>query len=128
MPLSTWIVRLFICALCVLPISGCKTVSTGTSSPGNLDSQNDVVAQYKLGVKHRRKGTTSDDKLAVEYFRRAAEQGHSNALLDLGWMYSQGKGVEQDYVEAYKWYRKAADQGNVVAQTNIGNMYELRSA
>ena len=125
MPLSTRMVRLFVFALCVFSMSGCKTVSNSTSSPTDLDSQTDAITQYDLGVQYRRKGTPSDDKLAVEYLRRAAGQGYSNAQLDLGWMYTQGKGVEQDYAEAYKWYRKSADQGNVVAQTNIGNMYEL---
>ena len=61
---------------------------------------------------------------AVEYYRKAAEQGYGNAQNDLGWMYGNGHGVAQDDVEAVKWYRKAAEQGLPISQNNLGWMYE----
>ena len=58
-----------------------------------------------------------------ETCKREAEQGHSDAQYNLGWMYNEGKGVIQDYKESVKWYTKAAEQGLAEAQYNLGYMY-----
>lgn len=57
---------------------------------------------------------------AAESYRRAAEQGDSNAQnaqLQLGGMYENGEGVPQDKAEAIKWYRKG---GDLVALERLG--------
>ena len=59
---------------------------------------------------------------AVKWYRKAAEQGLSQAQYNLGVMYAEGRGVEQNDAEAVKWYRKAAEQ-IVSAQTGLGVMY-----
>ncbi|GHV46982.1 hypothetical protein FACS1894204_09700 [Synergistales bacterium] len=46
---------------------------------------------------------------AIDYFERAAVQGHGDAMLDLGAMYSTGRGVEQDKGKAFYWFSKAAE-------------------
>ena len=61
---------------------------------------------------------------AVEYYRKAAEQGEMYAQKNLGWMYENGRGVAQSDMEAVKWYRKAAEQGEMYAQNNLGWMYQ----
>jgi hypothetical protein len=70
------------------------------------------------------KGVAQDDKRAVKWYRKAANQGYASAQSNLGFMYSNGKGVAQDGKQAVKWYRKAADQGDASAQSNLGWMYE----
>lgn len=65
-----------------------------------------------------------DDATAVDWFRKAADQGLADAQTMLGIAYDTGKGVGQDDVAAASWYRKAADQGNVHAQSQLGLMYE----
>jgi len=55
--------------------------------------------------------------------RARAERGEADAQLELGLMYSIGRGVPQDHAEALRWYRKAADQGEAIAQVNLGKMY-----
>ncbi len=57
---------------------------------------------------------------AYKEMKPLAEQGNPAAQLNLGTMYSLGKGVPQDYAEAVTWYRKAAEQGNADAQYNLG--------
>ena len=52
------------------------------------------------------------------------EQGFSNAQMNLGVMYRDGRGVPENAVEAVKWYRLAAEQGRARAQNNLGVMYE----
>ena len=69
------------------------------------------------------RGVPQDDTRAVEWYRKAAEQGYAKAQNNLGWMYQRGQGVAKDEVEAANWYRKAADQGDVLAQQNMGYMY-----
>ena len=64
-----------------------------------------------------------DDTEAIKWFRMAAEQGDTEAQLNLGEAYHYGNSVEQDYAEAVKWYRMAAEQGNTEALFNLGNAY-----
>ena len=54
------------------------------------------------------KGVLKDDKEAVKWYRKAAEQGDAKAQNNLGVKYGNGLGVLKDYKEAVKWYRKAA--------------------
>ena len=68
-------------------------------------------------------GILQDDKEAVKWFRKAAEQGDASAQYNLGVMYNNGRGIPQDYEEAIKWYRKAAEQGYASAQFNLGVTY-----
>lgn len=56
---------------------------------------------------------------AAKWYRKAAEQGHMQAQLDLGFAYENGLGVEQYSVEAVKWFRKAAEQGYAPAQDRL---------
>ena len=45
---------------------------------------------------------------AAKWYQMAAEQGDLYAQINLGSMYSAGRGVPQDYKEAIKWFRAAA--------------------
>lgn len=60
---------------------------------------------------------------AVNYFRKAAENGYADAQNRLGVRYSNGEGVEQDDALAFQWFMKAAEQGHKKAQSNVGNGY-----
>ncbi len=64
-----------------------------------------------------------DYATALREFRPLAGQGDAYAQFNLGYMYSNGRGVPQDYVQAMRWYRKAAEQGDADAQFNLGIMY-----
>ena len=78
----------------------------------------DAEAQYQLGIDA---GFKKDDKQAVEWWRKAADQGHAAAQYKLGVAYYFGRGVEKDDKQAVEWFRKAADQGHAEAQ------YKLRT-
>jgi hypothetical protein len=64
-----------------------------------------------------------DEKEAVKWYRKAADQGHPWAQNNLGLMYLNSWGVERDYTEALRWLRMAAAQNNPWGQGNIGVMY-----
>jgi TPR repeat protein len=49
---------------------------------------------------------------AVKWYSKAAEQGHSEAQVNLSSCYEYGVGVEKNGAEAVKWYRKAAELGH----------------
>jgi len=84
----------------------------------------DADAQYRLARMYERgEGVSRDNTEALEWYRKAADQGHAEAQFTLGVMYKRGQGVPQDNTEALKWYHKAADQGEVRSQGMLGMMY-----
>jgi uncharacterized protein len=85
-------------------------VWSGVSLAGPLD---DATAAYE----------SQDYATALRLWQPLAAQGLATTQYDLGFMYSQGKGVPQDYAEAVKLYRKAAEQGLASAQGSLGTMY-----
>lgn len=91
-----------------------------------LAKKGDPAAQFNLAKLYRMgQGVAQDDKEAVKWYRRAAEQDFEWAQGSLGVMYERGRGVPQDYQEAVKWYRRAADNDLATAQAGLGLMYEL---
>jgi TPR repeat protein len=64
-----------------------------------------------------------NEKEALQWYRKAAESGDSNAELMVGQCYKNGTGVGQDLTEAASWYRKAAEHGNVLGQMALGMAY-----
>ena len=57
--------------------------------------------QYNAGVSLLR--TVQNYAGAARWFRRAADQGHTNAQAVLGSLYAVGLGVPKDFVNAYVW-------------------------
>jgi TPR repeat protein len=53
-----------------------------------------------------------DDSLAVQWYARAAGQGHALAQYNLGGMYNSGRGVEKDLLCGYMWLALAAEGGD----------------
>ena len=56
-------------------------------------------------------GLPADPAEAARLYRLAAEAGHPVAQLNLGELYSRGRGVERDLVQAHLWLSRAAAQG-----------------
>ena len=57
---------------------------------------------------------------ALNWYRKAADQGNVYAQSNLGDMCYNGYGVEQNYAEAVGWYKKAADKGYAPAMNSLG--------
>lgn len=60
---------------------------------------------------------------AIEWYKKAAEQGHVPAQARLGEIYYKKKWMEQDYKEAAKWLEKAAEQGDALSQHYLAILY-----
>jgi TPR repeat protein len=91
----------------------------------DLAAQGNSEAQYLTGWRYQfgDDGLPVDYENAAEWYRQAAEQGHTGAQNQLGNLYSEGLGIEKDPLRALQWYRKAADQGHMTSMANIGNAY-----
>jgi S1-C subfamily serine protease len=59
----------------------------------------------------------------VEWWQKAAIQGHAFAQLSLGQAYRDGEGVPKDAVKAVDWLEKSAAQGLTVSQMILGEVY-----
>ena len=67
-------------------------------------------------------------KKAMEWYEKAAEQGHAKAQNNLGVMYRHGRGVDKSGSSAMRWFAKAAAQGFEEAQAAIDDiLVERRS-
>jgi TPR repeat protein len=71
----------------------------------------------------RGEGLPQDAPQAVQWYRKAADQGYAPAQTALGAMYQSGEGVAKDPYEAVRWYRQAAEQGDQQGQFGLGAMY-----
>lgn len=60
---------------------------------------------------------------AVKWLRKAAKQGHPEAMNDLGYCYQVGKGVSQSWEDAVTWYRQGAELGDADTVNNLGTCY-----
>ncbi len=63
-------------------------------------------------------GVAQDYAAAVQWYRKAAEQGSARAQNNLAFMYSNGLGVAQDLVQAHMWFNLAGTQGDKEATKN----------
>ena len=72
-----------------------------------LAEAGDANAQWMMG-QGLLSSPDADPAAALQWFLRAADQGHGLAQRDLGLLYEAGWGVEQSLEEAYFWYSLAA--------------------
>lgn len=87
----------------------------------------DVEAQMLLGNQYTSGGFFGADKekirKGVGWYRRAAEQGHIPALLQMADYAVNGKIKEADVAEALFWLSKAANRGDPASQYTAADMY-----
>ena len=83
-------------------------------------------SQWQLGMiylsgKPKMQGeraVAQNEREAVRWLSRAANQGNVRAQIDMGHCYANGKAVQRDVVESYKWYSLAAKHDEI-----LGRMY-----
>ena len=66
----------------------------------------DLAAMTRLG----------DYRLAMQWYRKAADARVARAMINLGGMYQRGEGVTSDIQQARSWYEKAAALGDKSAK------------
>ncbi len=64
-------------------------------------------------------GVPQNARVAVNWYRKAAAQGLSEAQYNLGNMYENGKGVSKDNAEAAKWEDSAESPADESSRETI---------
>ena len=72
-------------------------------------------------------GVTSDGDAALQWYRKAAGAGQSEAQCRLAALYDTGEGVKQDQSEAIKWYRSCAESGSGLAMFRLAKIFDNAS-
>ena len=85
---------------------------------GDTKCQNLLGICYKEGI-----GTEQNYIAALEWYRKAADQGFGAAYSNLAWMYKNGKGVEKDEKKAFEQYLSGAHYNHSHCQWQLGNCY-----
>jgi hypothetical protein len=118
--------------------------ASGLPSPSTVDAASldqllrlagngDAIAQNALGRRYAQgDGVKLDEREAVRWFVKAAEQGHVAAQLKLGSIYWSGRGVPKDLNRAYFWTvlaRAGGDEGGkILAPFIAGNLTRAQAA
>ena len=102
-----------------LPVSASKDYARALEfNPGN------GAALVALGgLYHRGEGVHEDAELAFAFFDSAAEAGHPEGDLFIGFALLDGRGVEQDIGAARERLQAAADKGDASAMLYLGRSY-----
>jgi TPR repeat protein len=74
----------------------------------------------KVGQEHQK-----NEKTAVMWYRKSAEQGFASAQCKLATCFMLGKGVEKSKTEAVKWIRKSAEAGNADGIKYLAACYHI---
>ncbi len=80
--------------------------------------QNRIGYMFSAGT-----GVQKNDTKAMEYYRKAAAQGHPAAVFNLAGGYLSGRGVQKDHAEALRLYLGLAEQGDEHAQIDLAMIY-----
>lgn len=93
-----------------------------------LANNNNAYAQLRLGVLHYHgQGTPEDEKMALNWWRKAAAQGNAEAMFQIAHAYVYGSQAAKSVVdpdrEAAIWYFQAASAGHAEAQYHLGLLF-----
>jgi hypothetical protein len=86
-----------------------------TPGAGNTEDQGDAfldnaTAQYRLGLQYAAGfGVTQDVSAAATWFRKAADQGHTESRYLLEIAFRHDDGIRQDPVATARWLRRASE-------------------
>lgn len=95
----------------------------------SLAEKGDAEAELQMGLRHTSIAWgMKDDKMAVDWFEKAARHDQIEAQYRYGLALLEGRGVIQDYKGAFYWLEKSARQGHALAQFALGGMYQSGAA
>ncbi len=85
----------------------------------------DIEAQYRVGralMFDSSKGRAGSEE-AVKWLQKAADGGHTGAMIQLGKLYRVGVGVLQNFELSLNWIRAAASHGDAEGMMELGRLY-----
>ena len=97
-------------------------VSVSDLSP--VAEKGDQRAQFMLAhMYHQGYGVAQNQRVAVQWYCRAAGRGQPDAMYWIGKMYEDGDGLPGRKDLAKAWYERSAQLGNPFAQLKLGQGY-----
>jgi TPR repeat protein len=120
--------RPWISAVIALLLAGCSDApEENVLSLTSKAERGDASAQFKLAVKlhdlDSNKASEEDKRTAFKWYKKAADQGHTEAEFHTGICYYYRLGVDGDPSAAARYLKKAADKNHVWAQVQIAECY-----
>ena len=90
-----------------------------------IKSADDIDSYFKTGLKYLAgEGVEKDNKIAMEWFEKAANQGHADAKYLIGLAYFNGEiGLSRNERKSIELFRGAAELGQSNAQFVLGSAY-----
>ena len=64
-----------------------------------------------------------ENKLALDYYQMAADQGDADGAYGLAKLYASGEAEEKDLEKAVKWYQEAAEKDHLMALEVLATAY-----
>ena len=101
-----------------IQLKGLATRAAG----GDADAEDELALRYSAG-----RGVPKDDRLAAEWFEKAAVHGLAPAQYNLGVLFERGQGVARSPEKAFFWYQSAAQQHYARAEHNLATLYATGS-
>ena len=104
----------------------CEQTESALASIQDQAERGDANAQLDLAKLYRKRGCFPDDKrdeIAFGWIEKAAEQGLSEAQVELASSYLYGKGVKMDVDKGLNMYHTLATQNVAVAEYDLGDVY-----
>lgn len=87
---------------------------------GKVSAQYSIARSYELG-----KRVKSDKAKAIDWYVKAADQGHVDAAYRLGLIYYKGVGgFKTDFKKAFRYISQAANKNHKNSQANLAKMYQ----
>jgi len=68
----------------------------------------------------------ANDREAIMWYRKAAEQGEAQAMTELGKLHAEGRGVPQSFLHAKGHFERAAGLGNREARAYLSRIGDLK--
>jgi len=86
----------------------------------------DIYAAHQIALiyEYSLYGIETDVVLAAEWFLKAAEKGHVEAMAEYAMCCELGCGREQSDEDALEWYTRAANMGHVESNYSVGEAFE----
>ena len=125
--------------LSVILLSGCVTATSQLGKSEQFDYGHATITQLKkksrsddikamewLGY-HYHEGdiVKKDYETALEWYRKASNEGSGYAAYQLAKLYEKGHGATRDLKTAASFYQLSAERGNAKGQFKTGYAYEV---
>lgn len=92
-----------------------------------LAETDDIETLYQAGVRaYGEHPDAARDRLASQYWGKAALKGHAPSQTSMGMLCEAGRGMPLDAKRAQLWYERAAKQGDAQAKARLAAMKQPR--